>query len=62
MSKRTAKIRRVAKDVVYISPDNNPFKEGTQFYNAYEKFKPHYDAMEFRLKELEEIYGAIPND
>lgn len=62
MSKRTAKIRKIAKDIVYISPNENPFKEDTQFYKAYEKFKIHYNAMESRLSELEEIYGAIPND
>jgi hypothetical protein len=57
MSKKTAKIRKIAKDVVYVSPDENPFKEDTQFYKAYKKFKIHYDSMEVTLKDLEEIYG-----
>jgi hypothetical protein len=56
MGERTKKIRSVAKNVVYISPDENPFKEGNQFHKAYEKFKIHYNQMEVKFKDLEEVY------
>lgn len=56
--KKTSKIRKIAKDVVYASPDENPFKDGTQFHKQYIKFKVQYDNMEARRKDLEEIYGG----
>ena len=59
MGAKTAKIRSIAKNVVYISPNENPFKQGNQFHKQYEKFKIHYNNMESMRIELEEVYGEI---